>query len=53
MVFTDPPYDMISIHSLRVEGDEINITKSDKSEVISIHSLRVEGDVYYEPLKAE
>ena len=34
----------ISIHTLRVEGDE-EITKKRYGEVISIHTLRVEGDV--------
>ena len=37
-------YKGISIHSLRVEGDETGDRGSVES-VISIHSLRVEGDV--------
>ena len=37
---TDP----ISIHSLRVEGDQIRFSSSSGAD-ISIHSLRVEGDV--------
>ena len=34
----------ISIHSLRVEGDTINLYCSALTDAISIHSLRVEGD---------
>ena len=34
----------ISIHSLRVEGDNIEIFRRDSHSQISIHSLRVEGD---------
>ena len=35
---------LISIHSLRVEGDETGATKCKGGYIISIHSLRVEGD---------
>ena len=36
----------ISIHSLRVEGDDINDIKRLEDQDISIHSLRVEGDAH-------
>ena len=35
---------IISIHSLRVEGDSRRMESADRSTSISIHSLRVEGD---------
>ena len=35
---------MISIHSLRVEGDKQRCLKLQRPFSISIHSLRVEGD---------
>ena len=34
----------ISIHALRVEGDNIVLVVSSKNFKISIHALRVEGD---------
>ena len=36
-------YNQISIHTLRVEGDEELQSKYDKLLRISIHTLRVEG----------
>ena len=35
---------MISIHSLRVEGDDLGCCDLTLQGIISIHSLRVEGD---------
>ena len=35
----------ISIHTLRVEGDEELDARRDEVRQISIHTLRVEGDV--------
>ena len=35
----------ISIHALRVEGDEVPCVRLDHLTDISIHALRVEGDV--------
>ena len=45
---------IISIHSLRVEGDHA-MEKGDYPQSISIHSLRVEGDadVYAEIMGAK
>ena len=34
----------ISIHALRVEGDDANYYEYNPEELISIHALRVEGD---------
>ena len=34
----------ISIHTLRVEGDDLTAAKSARLQAISIHTLRVEGD---------
>ena len=34
----------ISIHALRVEGDQVNPPAWDTDSGISIHALRVEGD---------
>ena len=39
----EPLSENISIHSLRMEGDDYYETYFDKEE-ISIHSLRMEGD---------
>ena len=35
---------MISIHALRVEGDNKDIVDANNAQLISIHALRVEGD---------
>ena len=40
------PVSVISIHSLRMEGDIFNFNNSGRRNIISIHSLRMEGDVY-------
>ena len=37
--------ELISIHTLRVEGDLIAILKLIEKNKISIHTLRVEGDL--------
>ena len=37
-------YASISIHSLRMEGDMVNLLGASGSLYISIHSLRMEGD---------
>ena len=42
------PIKNISIHSLRVEGDDKQIRDITATVTISIHSLRVEGDAYGE-----
>ena len=34
----------ISIHALRVEGDNKDIVDANNAQLISIHALRVEGD---------
>ena len=47
----DAEYEGISIHALRVEGDEREASKREKQE-ISIHALRVEGDFNLSPLRA-
>ena len=39
-------YEIISIHTLRVEGDIYKLAKALKVTVISIHTLRVEGDSF-------
>ena len=36
---------LISIHALRVEGDDVGFFTRQKTYIISIHALRVEGDV--------
>ena len=36
----------ISIHSLRMEGDYIDLVDGDPAIIISIHSLRMEGDFF-------
>ena len=38
------PFSIISIHTLRVEGDDNGKRVSEKECIISIHTLRVEGD---------
>ncbi len=38
------PRAIISIHALRVEGDDANYYEYNPEELISIHALRVEGD---------
>ena len=35
----------ISIHALRVEGDNKDIVDANNAQLISIHALRVEGDL--------
>ena len=37
----------ISIHALRVEGDQEFFTAYEKAHAISIHALRVEGDLRF------
>ena len=37
--------DVISIHSLRMEGDRISLYMEVINLIISIHSLRMEGDL--------
>ena len=39
-------FDVISIHSLRMEGDHIILSCVSMQVTISIHSLRMEGDVF-------
>ena len=41
---------IISIHSLRMEGDDFRVGEKDL-ELISIHSLRMEGDKEYDTYK--
>ena len=43
MIFMRPPQNGISIHALRVEGDE-DAPAEEREAYISIHALRVEGD---------
>ncbi len=43
---------MISIHSLRVEGDAVKTVYDIMTDTISIHSLRVEGDLQATDLAA-
>ena len=45
MYFVSKMEKLISIHSLRMEGDVIR-SFHDDTVCISIHSLRMEGDVY-------
>ena len=35
---------MISIHTLRMEGDAVYVGTEADAKVISIHTLRMEGD---------
>ena len=37
----------ISIHALRVEGDDTHFLRGDGFVLISIHALRVEGDMLW------
>ena len=37
----------ISIHSLRMEGDNVDVSSINAPESISIHSLRMEGDFLF------
>ena len=38
------PYEEISIHALREEGDAVTIPMTGNAPIISIHALREEGD---------
>ena len=38
------PFDRISIHALREEGDATQKTLHESDQMISIHALREEGD---------
>ena len=43
---TDARTGEISIHALRVEGDNKDLIRAKLEQIISIHALRVEGDLY-------
>ena len=49
VVYHDSVAIVISIHSLRVEGDRCGVKSLPKFVGISIHSLRVEGDALPQP----
>ena len=46
LLYSHKPKKRISIHALRVEGDEVFAVRFIKDR-ISIHALRVEGDVIF------